>query len=67
MDWKDRLYEEKQELSNKIQKLEDFLSEAKNVQSLANIDIYLLKAQLEHMHNYERVLSQRIHRIEESD
>jgi hypothetical protein len=60
----DRLRTEKQELDEKLTKLEDFLA-TDTFTGLANIDKLLLEKQFAIMTEYSRVLNSRLMRLEQ--
>lgn len=60
-DWKERLIQEKDELTNRITKLQQFVLTDK-FDSLPYADKELLMQQLEAMDNYAYILTQRVDR-----
>jgi hypothetical protein len=60
--WQKRVYQERQDLLNKIDKLSEFL-QSKSVQDMIVKDYILLKKQLHYMQKYYSVLSERIDRF----
>ena len=60
----ERLHTEKQELDEKLTKLEDFLS-TDTFTGLANVDKILLEKQFTVMSEYSRILNSRLMRLEQ--
>ena len=60
----ERLRTEKQELDEKLTKLEDFLS-TDTFTGLANVDKILLEKQFSVMSEYSRILNSRLMRLEQ--
>jgi len=58
--WQSRLCDERQELADKLRKLELFIMNEKNLENISNKEVALLIAQSYAMHQYLDILDTRL-------